>query len=100
MKNTQYKDAILQQLAAIPKGKVCSYGYLANAAGLPGYARQVGNLLKNLPKDTQLPWHRVVNSQRKITFPVGSEAYEEQKRRLENEGIVLLNNRIDKSQFM
>lgn len=100
MKNTEYKEAIIQQLAAVPLGKVCSYGQLAKLAGLPGYARQVGSLLRNLPKDTALPWHRVVNSQGKISFEEGSEAYQEQKRRLETEGIVFLKQKIHSSQFL
>lgn len=100
MAESDYKERLLQQLAQIPKGKVCSYGQLATLAGLPGYARQVGNLLKELPKDTQLPWHRVVNSQGKISFPEGSEAYNEQKKRLENDGLVVLKGKISKSQFI
>ncbi|HBF63500.1 MAG TPA: cysteine methyltransferase, partial [Gammaproteobacteria bacterium] len=40
-----------------------------------------------LPKDTGLPWHRVVNASRKIA-PRGSGRMGEQKRRLRAEGIV------------
>ena len=101
MTNTpDYKAAILQQLASIPFGKACSYGYLAKAAGLPGYARQVGNIMKSLPHNTQLPWHRIVNSQRKISFPIGSEAYLEQRRRLEAEGIEFKGEKILITQFL
>lgn len=95
-----YQTQILQQLSHIPKGKVISYGQLAKLAGLPGYARQVGAVLKKLPHDTRLPWHRVLNSQGKISFPEGSDAYEEQKKRLENEGVFLIKGKVAKSCFL
>lgn len=46
-------------IAAIPYGNVISYGDVARLAGLPRGARLVGWVLKKLPEETQLPWHRV-----------------------------------------
>ena len=54
--------AIYQVISQIPHGRVASYGDVAKMAGLPGYARYVGYLLKSLPIDTSLPWHRVIKS--------------------------------------
>lgn len=82
------QEAILQALASIPAGYVCSYGNLAKRAGLPGHSRYVGYVLKNLPNSSNLPWHRIINSQGKISFPAGSAQHTEQKQRLEREGIV------------
>ena len=94
-KSDDIRHIIVQQLSHIPLGKVCTYGDLAKLAGFPSHARFVGSVLRNLPKDTQLPWHRVINGQGKISFPKDSEAYLTQKTRLENEGITLLKGRID-----
>ena len=80
-------ERIWQVIAHIPTGRVISYGDVAQRAGLPGYARFVGTTLGKLPKDTGLPWHRVVNTSRKIA-PRGSARISEQKRRLRAEGIV------------
>ncbi len=88
------KDMILQQVAAIPNGQITSYGAIAKAAGLPGYARFVGQVLKSLPKETKLPWHRILNAQRKISFPPSSSAFKEQKRRLEDEGLTIINDKV------
>ena len=88
------KDVILQQVAAVPAGQISSYGAIAKAAGLPGYARYVGHVLKSLPKDTRLPWHRILNAQKKISFPPASLAFKEQKRRLEEEGLTILNDKV------
>lgn len=88
------KDVILQQVAAVPLGQISSYGAIAKAAGLPGYARYVGAVLKGLPKDTKLPWHRILNAQKRISFPPSSQAFKEQKKRLEEEGLTIINDRV------
>ncbi len=79
-------ERIWQVVAQIPSGRVISYGDVAKRAGLPGYARYVGSTLGKLPKDTRLPWHRVVNASRKIA-PRGSARMLEQKHRLKAEGV-------------
>ncbi len=42
----------------IPKGKVATYGQVAEAAGFPRASRQVAWALKDAPPD--LPWQRVI----------------------------------------
>ncbi len=51
----------------IPRGHVATYGQIAELAGLPRQARQVGYALHALPEKTTVPWHRVVNPQGKIS---------------------------------
>ena len=46
----------------IPRGKVATYGQIAQLAGLPGHARQVGYALHALRAATAVPWQRVVNA--------------------------------------
>ncbi len=84
---TAYQAAMLKVIAAIPCGRVSTYGVVAKAAGFPGYARQVGSLLKTLPSGSAIPWHRVINSQGKISFPNNSERYTRQRQLLESEGV-------------
>jgi pyruvate/2-oxoglutarate/acetoin dehydrogenase E1 component len=43
--------------------------------------------LRNLPSDSKVPWHRIINSQGRIAFPEDSEKYQEQLKRLNDEGI-------------
>jgi len=78
---------IWQVVAAIPKGKVATYGGIAQKAGMARAARQVGLALRGLPKNTKIPWHRVVNAQGRISLPAGSASHNTQRVRLENEGI-------------
>lgn len=89
------QERIWQIVHQIPVGRVASYGQVAGLAGLPGCARLVGHTLKNLPHPTALPWHRVCNAQGRLSLPPGSGSYEKQKSRLEREGVVFINGKID-----
>ncbi len=93
------KRALLLTLAAIPRGRVTSYGQLARLAGFPGGARWVGRALRDLPADSDLPWHRVVNSRGQIALPPASESHNEQKQRLAEEGVAFNNGKIDLRMF-
>ncbi|MBH0088288.1 MGMT family protein [Pseudoalteromonas sp. NSLLW218] len=82
-------------IAGIPIGKVASYGQVAALAGYPQNSRLVGRLLKMMPNDSVIPWHRVVNSQGKISFPEGSEKYQEQRENLLSEGVLFKNDKVN-----
>jgi methylated-DNA-protein-cysteine methyltransferase-like protein len=91
---------IWQVVALIPSGRVATYGDVASKAGLPGAARRVGRALKNLPADTRIPWHRVVNAQGRLSLPDRSASQYTQRERLQSEGIVFRGNRsIDLRQY-
>ena len=83
----------------IPKGKVAGYGQIADLAGLPGRARMVGKALGGSPDNEDVPWHRVLRSNGQIAFPAGSEQAELQKGLLQEEGVVVLNNRVSMKQW-
>jgi alkylated DNA nucleotide flippase Atl1 len=68
----------------IPRGRVCTYGHIAQVAGCSG-ARQVGYALHSLKDGTAVPWHRVVNARGAISLP-GSSGIT-QRLRLEKEGV-------------
>jgi methylated-DNA-protein-cysteine methyltransferase-like protein len=88
-------EAILAVVARIPRGKVTTYGAVAERAGQPRRARLVGRVLSGLPAKSRLPWHRVVAAGGRIAFPEGSEARERQIGRLRREGVVVVNGRAD-----
>ena len=90
-----FNQQILLVVNEIPLGKVASYGQIAELAGISRAARLVGGVLKKLPQETSIPWHRVVNSQGKISLPASSPAHLSQKIRLEKEGITFLNGKIN-----
>lgn len=88
------EELIWQILASIPEGKVSTYGQIARLAGYPNHARFVGRTLKKLPKESTLPWHRVINAKGESSFPRGSEAYNKQIKRLKAEGVIVRNGRV------
>ncbi|WP_444931981.1 MGMT family protein [Microbulbifer sp. SSSA002] len=90
-------ERICQALAAIPEGRVVTYGDLAEMAGYPRAARLAGQTLRKLPKGTKLPWHRVINAQGRISLPEPGAS--RQRERLESEGITLLKGRVDMGRY-
>lgn len=84
---TEAQLAILTALNAIPYGHVTSYGEIARRAGLPGYARLVCRVLRELPDRGKTPWWRVVRSDGKSAMSAESASGAEQRRRLHAEGI-------------
>jgi methylated-DNA-protein-cysteine methyltransferase related protein len=98
-KNADSYARIWRAVCEIPHGRVATYGQIAETAGMPRQARQVGYALHALPKNTNVPWHRVINAQGKISFPPRSGPYKEQRKRLEAEGIVFLGGRIDLDRY-
>ncbi len=87
--------AILAIVASIPRGRISTYGRVAERAGLPRRARLVGRVLSRLPVDTRVPWHRVTAAGGRIAFPPGSSSHRRQRARLLDEGIVVLKGRVD-----
>ncbi|WP_445398143.1 MGMT family protein [Zobellella sp. An-6] len=87
------QQAILTLLALVPAGRVVSYGQLADLAGLPGRARLVGRVLRT-QNTVDLPWHRVVAASGRISLPKGSDGWHEQRRRLQQEGVLLKGDRV------
>lgn len=72
----------------IPAGRVATYGQIAELAGLPGHARQVGYALYALRAHSGVPWHRVVNARGRLSLgTVVPEGDVEQRIRLEIEGV-------------
>lgn len=91
---------ILQVIVLIPAGKVASYGQIAKMAGLPKHARLVGYLLKNLASDTDVPWHRVINAQGKISLSKVNEYGENiQRLKLLAEGVMVIENKINLKKY-
>ena len=85
---------IYAAIAAIPAGRVASYGQIAARAALPGRARLVGTALRGTPDDMQLPWHRVLHFDGTIALPRGSRGFREQCRRLRAEGVEVCDGRV------
>lgn len=91
---------VLAWIRAIPPGRVATYGQVAALAGNPRAARQVARVLHACTAGWDLPWHRVVNREGRISLvrPGGGD---EQWRRLRAEGVEFdATERIDLARFL
>jgi len=88
------RQQIWQTVRLIPYGKVATYGQIADLAGLPGRARLVGKSLSCVPEGAAVPWFKVLRSDGKIAFPPGSQQAHLQVGLLQEEAIVVVNNRV------
>ena len=88
-------ERIWNCVAAIPRGRVASYGQIADLAGMRRGARLVGPALCAAPPALGLAWHRVINVRGRISIPPGDPAYLEQIRLLRAENVIVLDGRVD-----
>ena len=57
---TPFRVKIMEALRQVPAGETMTYGELAAAAGCPGGARAVGNVMARNPVPLLVPCHRVL----------------------------------------
>ena len=95
-KNTYQR--IYEIIKRIPAGKVATYGLIAQMEGTCT-PRMVGYALYNANPEMQLPWHRVINSNGRISMS-DPEDSTLQRAMLEREGIVFKSGRVDLKKFL
>ena len=93
MSDKNFYEQVYDLVRQIPRGKVTSYGRVAQMLGRPNAARAVGYALSAL-KDQQpgakdVPWHRVLNSQGRITISNREHSADDQARFLRAEGVMV-----------
>ena len=92
-------ERLYELLTAIPRGKVVTYGTLAEMMGNRGFARAVGNALHKNPDGEKYPCYKVVNAKGELAPAFVFGGIEEQKRRLEAEGIEVKDGRVDLEKY-
>ena len=85
---TGFRARVFGAVSLVPAGRVSTYGDVAGVLGSPRVARQVGWALAALPGGTEVPWHRIINAQGRISHRGDTVRAQEQQRRLEAEGVV------------
>lgn len=86
---SEFTKKVMQQIRSIPVGKVATYKQIAELAGKPQGSRGVSWILHSCSTTYKLPWHRVLNSQGKISFEIRSANFNRQKKFLEKECVQL-----------
>ena len=96
----KFAKSVLEETRKIPKGKVATYGEIAERIGAPGGARAVGNALGRNPLPLIVPCHRVVKSDLRVggfmQTADGSVRSNLKREMLEREGVHFIKGRVDK----
>lgn len=90
---------IYEAVQKIPKGKVATYGQIAELAGEKKMARAVGNALRKSKNSDSVPCHRVVNARGELSggFAFGGEGIQESL--LAEEGIEVVDGKVDLEKY-
>ena len=95
MKNiTPISQKVYDYLRTIPKGKVVTYGQIAEQKKKKKMCRAVGNILHANPLPDYYPCYKVVNAKGVLAKNFGL-GIEEQKQRLEKDGIKVADYSVD-----
>jgi methylated-DNA-protein-cysteine methyltransferase-like protein len=93
-------ESVYSVVRKIPTGKVATYGQIAALIN-PCTPRQVGYAMAATPPNSGIPWHRVINSQGKISIRSSGGESMEQKALLEYEGVIFdSSGKVDLNQFL
>lgn len=93
------KQKLYRLLTTIPRGRVVTYGTLARLLGNKCWSRAVGNALHNNPDGDKYPCYKVVNAKGELSRAYAFGGIEAQKRRLEEDGVAVKNNKVDLEKY-
>jgi O-6-methylguanine DNA methyltransferase len=95
------RDKALKMVGKIPRGKVSTYGRIAQMAGVKS-ARPVGNWLHTHKQPISIvPCHRVVNAKGQLAKNFGSKGkIITQAKRLKAEGVKVTNYKVDLDKYL
>ena len=86
-----FHSRVYAMVRTVPEGWLTTYGDVATALGSPRVARHVGWALAAL-REEDVPWHRVINAQGRISLKDQFGRASTQKHLLQQEGIVFHDN--------
>lgn len=87
-----YFDEVYRIVAIIPEGSVMTYGMIATMLGNPRAARIIGYAMNSAPSELNLPCHRVVNKEGRMSPGDIFGGEDIQRKLLEAEGIIFKDN--------
>ncbi|WKN29965.1 MGMT family protein [Porifericola rhodea] len=87
-------ENVYEVVRLIPRGRVSSYGAIANYLGAKGSARMVGWAMNNAHQYGNVPAHRVVNRNGLLSGRHHFNPPEAMQEQLEKEGIEVKNNQV------
>lgn len=92
--NADFFERVYEVVKLIPKGRVTSYGAIANYLGAKRSSRMVGWAMNAAHQHPEIPAHRVVNRQGLLTGKMHFADPNEMEQRLALEGINVVNDQV------
>ena len=96
--NIVLQKQVYSVVQRIPVGRVATYGWVANKAGIKN-PRLVGTYLHKNPDPKTIPCHRVVNATGVCSAFYAFGGKKKQEEKLQREGIDIQNHHIDLQRF-
>ncbi|MDE6292892.1 MAG: MGMT family protein [Bacilli bacterium] len=93
------KEKVFEYLQSIPRGKVVTYGMIAEYLGNKKLSRVVGNILHSNEDGDKYPCYKVVNAKGRLSNNYKFGGIEEQRVRLENDSIEVTNYHVDLKKY-
>lgn len=87
-------EFVFEVVKLIPKGRVTSYGMIANYLGARRSSRMVGWAMNQSHKLEGIPAHRVVNRQGLLTGKMHFSSPSEMEELLASEGVIVIDDQI------
>lgn len=94
MPKEDYFDQVLELVKLIPKGRVTSYGAIANYLGIRSGARMVGWAMNASHTLSDVPAHRVVNRLGQLSGKMHFSSPTEMQEKLEAEELTVIDDQI------
>lgn len=90
---------IYEAVKKIPKGKVATYGKVAEMAGDKKMARAVGNALHKNPDPNGIPCYRVVNAKGELAGEFAFGGRGAQAKLLQEDGVEVVDGKVDLKRY-
>lgn len=95
----EFFERVYSVLREVPKGKVVTYGQIAKLLGAPNSSRAVGYALHHNPKPIEIPCHRVVNREGRLSGNFAFGGKNAQAKLLEAEGVPVKDGYVDLKKY-
>jgi len=90
---------VYEFLAKIPRGKVVTYGTIAELLGNKNYARTVGNILHQNPDGIKYPCYKVVTADGRLAEHYAFGGIKKQKELLQRDGIEVIGDKVNLKKY-
>jgi len=90
-----FYEKVYEIVRKIPKGKVTTYGAIAETIGMKSSSRLVGQALRSMPPEHDIPAQRVINRSGLLTGAHQFGGYERMRWLLEREGVTFNGDGVD-----